>query len=149
MCAPCLRSVKLNESLTLGFWESRLEYLAINSDDGCACLYLLHSINSLLSLVHPVGVIGADLCSKFPPLCRNIFKKKTLITQVHVILRLISRETLIQKGGRHNCQSWMNVGDSINCQTKLVHVLIRQQRSFVIPLPHQRLLFWILRGFHR
>lgn len=34
--------------------ELRLEHLVIHFDDGCACLYLLHSINSFLSLLHPV-----------------------------------------------------------------------------------------------
>lgn len=53
--------------------ESRLEHSVIHFDDGCACLYLLHSINSFLSLLHPVC---EGFCTIFPPGGAGILKKK-------------------------------------------------------------------------
>lgn len=89
--------------------ESRLEYLVINLDDGCACLYLLHSINPLLSLLHPVRGTGADFCTKFPPDCAGIQNppqknsRTILITHLQVILYLKKvMSNLFRKEGGHN-----------------------------------------------
>lgn len=69
--------------------EWRLEHLVIHFDDGCACLYLLHSINSFLSLLHPVCEGCTLLHYISSRQSRNIKNKKsrrTLITSLHVIL---------------------------------------------------------------
>lgn len=84
-----------------------LRYLAIDSDDGCGCLYLLHSIRPLSPLPHPVCVcvMGADFCTKFPPDCGGYIKngeKKEFNHSSSCKLYFGSREKLIQEGGRND-----------------------------------------------
>lgn len=122
MWALCLRPVKLNQSLTLVFGENGDEHLVIHFDDGCACLYLLHSINSFLSLLHPVCEGCTLLHYISSRRSRNIKKKKrrrTLITPLRVILHFKRGKTWYQGGG---CNRSVNNGGMLMILKAANHV---------------------------